>query len=119
MPELRGIIREISQLCDKYGGDFNWGIVPEKNGFVSELRKETDISQYSEAVAIARSYSCDDVLFLLDNSIFRIYHLTYSTNNVNGFPKPAISIYGMNCLCVPPFSIHITNIYNRIHKSKS
>lgn len=87
MPELRGIIREISQLCDKYGDDFNWGIVPEKNGFVSELRKETDISQYSEAVAIARSYSCDDVLFLLDNSIFRIYHLTYSSYNANDFPR--------------------------------
>ena len=38
------IIRELSHLCDKYGDDFDWGIVPEENGFVRELEKETDIS---------------------------------------------------------------------------
>jgi len=52
-----------------------------------ELEKETDISQYSDVKAIARSYSCDDVLFMLDNNIYRIYHLTYSTHNENGFPR--------------------------------
>ena len=63
------IIRELSHLCDKYGDDFDWGIVPEENGFVRELEKETDISQYNEVKAIARSYSCDDVLFLFDNRL--------------------------------------------------
>ena len=81
-----GIISEISRLSNKYGEDFNWGIVPEDNGFVKELEKETDISHYSDVKAIARSYSCDDVLFMFDN-IYRIYHLTYSTNNKNGFPR--------------------------------
>ena len=63
------IINEISRLCNKYGEDFNWGIIPEVNGFVRELEKETDISQYSDVKAIARSYSCDDVLFMLDNNM--------------------------------------------------
>ena len=27
------------------------------------------------------------VLFMLDNNIYRIYHLTYSTHNENGFPR--------------------------------
>ena len=81
------ITSEINKLCDKYGADFNWGMVPKENGFVSELRRETDISPYNEVIAIARSYSCDEVLFLLDNSIYRIYHLTYSTNHAKGFPR--------------------------------
>ena len=80
------IVSEISCLSNKYGEDFNWGIVPEDNGFVKELEKETDLSEYSDIKAIARSYSCDDVLFVLDN-IYRIYHLTYSTHNENGFPR--------------------------------
>jgi len=81
------IISEINRLCDKYGADFNWGIVAKENRFAVELKRETDISRDNEVIAIARSYSCDEVLFLFDNSIYRIYHLTYSTNNVNGFPK--------------------------------
>ncbi len=84
---MNEIISEISYLCDKYGDDFDWGIVPLENRFVDELKRETDISRYNEVVAIARSYSCDEVLFLFDNNIYRIYHLTYSTNNENGFPR--------------------------------
>jgi len=81
------IIDEINKLCDKYGEDFNWSIVPMDNNFVRELQIETDLSQYSEVTAIARSESSDDVLFLFDNSIYRIYHLTYSKCNAKGFPK--------------------------------
>ena len=81
------IISEISRLYDKYGEEFNWGIVPQENGFVRELSKETNVSQYEEVRAVARSYACDEVLFLFDNNIYRIYHLTYSTNNLNGFPR--------------------------------
>lgn len=81
------IIGEINRLHDKYEEDFNWGIVPKENRFVVELKRETDISQYNEVIAIARSYSCDEVLFLFDNGIYRIYHLTYSANNANGFPR--------------------------------
>ncbi len=81
------IISEISRLGDKYGEEFNWGIVPQENGFVRELKKETDVSQYDEVKAVARSYSCDEVLFLFDSNIYRIYHLTYSIHNENGFPR--------------------------------
>lgn len=81
------IVSSINRLCDKYGEDFTWGIVPKENRFVSELKKETDISQCVEVKAVARSYSCDEVLFLFDNKIYRIYHLTYSANNITGFPK--------------------------------
>lgn len=81
------IISEISRLCDKYGEEFNWGIVPQENGFVRVLSKETNVSQYEEVQAVARSYACDEVLFLFDNNIYRIYHLTYSMNNLNGFPR--------------------------------
>ena len=81
------ITGEINKLCVKYGDDFNWGAVIGKNGFVRELQKETDISQYCEVKAVARSYSNDDVLFLLDNKIYRVYHLTYSKQHTVGFPK--------------------------------
>ena len=81
------IIGEINHLFDKYGEDFNWGIVPEENKFVVELKSETDISRYNKVIAIARSYSCDEVLFFFDDGIYRIYHLTYSTRNANGYPR--------------------------------
>ena len=81
------VISGLNRLCDKYGDEFNWGIVPQENGFVKELKIETDISQFVEVKAIARSYSCDDVLFVFDNSVYRVYHLTYSSHNENGFPK--------------------------------
>ena len=80
------VVREIGRLSNKYGENFNWGFVAENNGFVKELEKETDISQYRNVKAIARCYSCDDVLFMLDH-LYRIYHLTYSIHNENGFPK--------------------------------
>ena len=84
---MYNIINEINRLCSKYGEEFNWDIVPEENSFVNELARETDLSIYSEVKAIARSYSRDDVLYILDNNIYRIYHLTYSSNNKDGFPK--------------------------------
>ena len=80
------VVSEIGRLSNKYGEEFTWGIVPKNNGFVKELARETNISQYSNVKAIARSYSCDDVLFVLDH-VYRIYHLTYSTHNENGFPQ--------------------------------
>lgn len=53
------IISEINRLCDKYGDEFNWGIISESSNFLMELQKETDISPYNEVKAIARSYSSD------------------------------------------------------------
>lgn len=81
------IINEINKLSEKYGDEFNWGIVPENNTFVRQLLYETNISDYCSIEAIARSYSNDDVLFLFNNKVYRIYHLTYSEHNIEGFPQ--------------------------------
>ena len=80
------IISELNHLHDKYGDDFNRGEVPNNNLFVSELKKETNISESTQVRAIARCYSNDDVLFVFNNHIYRIYHLTYSNNNHDVFP---------------------------------
>lgn len=69
---------------DKYGDEFNWGIIPYKaSHFVEELKKEVgnnDPMFQKDICAVARSYSADDVLFLVDDEkdTYRIYHLTYS-----------------------------------------
>ena len=66
----------IKELEEKYGEDFNWGIISDsKNYFVNELKSEL---------------SNDDVLFLIENNakkVYRIYHLTYSKCNAKGFPR--------------------------------
>ncbi len=69
---------------DKYGDEFNWGIISHRASyFAEELKKEVgdnDPIFQKDITAVARSYSADDVLFLVDNQkdTYRIYHLTYS-----------------------------------------
>lgn len=84
----------IKELEEKYGEDFNWGIISDsKNYFVNELKSElsnADSVKNAEVIALARSYSNDDVLFLIENKdkkVYRIYHLTYSKCNAKGFPR--------------------------------
>lgn len=78
---------------DKYGDEFNWGMLPfTDKHFVEELKREIgDDNQIfdNDIWAVARSYSSDDTLYLLGNEkgTYRIYHLTYSKNNTAGFPK--------------------------------
>ena len=72
------VIAEINNLEQKYCEAFNWGTDMDNVFFEKELRKELVISPNSNVKALARSYSNDDVLFLLDEEIYRIYHLTYS-----------------------------------------
>lgn len=84
---MNDVIKGINSLSEKYGDEFSWGILTDGSSFVNELRKETDISLYTDIKAIARNYSGDDVLFLLDNTAYRIYHLTYSSDRQNGYPK--------------------------------
>ncbi len=82
-------------LSDKYGEDFNWGMLsPTDTYFVEELKKEIGadniLFEYN-VKAVARSYSSDEALYLLkginDKDVYRIYHLTYSSRNMKGFPK--------------------------------
>ncbi len=85
----------IKDLEDKYGEEFNWHRIPLSNkSFVAELRNEIgkEHSLYDKDIfAVAKCESNDDVLFMVsDNDIadmYYIFHLTYSANNGDGFPK--------------------------------
>ena len=91
-------IEEIfSDLCDKYGEDFNWYMIPltQADGvFVTELKNEIgeDHFLYDKRIwAAAKCESNDDVLYVLRNGIGRdiyyLFHLTYSAQNADGFPR--------------------------------
>ncbi len=76
---------------EKYNGDFNWSLIPETNNYyITELKKElgADNPLFQNSIrAIAKCESNDDVLYVLNGDIWRIYHLTYSANNSEGYPK--------------------------------
>lgn len=76
---------------EKYGDDFNWSLISEANSFyLSELKKEfgADNPLFQNKIrAVAKCESNDDVLYVLNGDIWRIYHLTYSANNSEGYPK--------------------------------
>ena len=74
------VIREINKLEEKYGEEFNWGTEIDRKYYQRELEKEMVLEPlpFLDVKALAKSYSNDDVLFLLDSKVYRIYHLTYS-----------------------------------------
>ncbi|GFI66372.1 hypothetical protein IMSAG185_01988 [Lachnospiraceae bacterium] len=84
-------------LFDKYGEDFNWYMIPlsQSNGtFVEELKREIGEGHFlyhREVWAVAKCASNDDVLYAAagesGTDIYYIFHLTYSKQNSNGFPK--------------------------------
>lgn len=86
-----------SDLFDKYGEDFNWYMIPltQSSGiFVDELKKEIGKEHflYNKKIwAVAKCESNDDVLYVAENGfgadIYYIFHLTYSEQNLDGFPK--------------------------------
>lgn len=86
-----------NNLNNKYGDEFTWRQISlsESTGyFVSELMKElgNDNAIFKQTVScLARNDANDDVLYHLyddnKNEIYRIYHLTYSSNNSIGYPK--------------------------------
>ncbi|PWT28910.1 hypothetical protein [Butyrivibrio fibrisolvens] len=78
---MNNVISEINKLEEKYGEEFNWGTEFNPECFEAELKRETTITPFKSVKTIARSYSNDDVLFVLDDEIYRIYHLTYSGGN--------------------------------------
>lgn len=89
----------INNLNDKYGEEFTWQLIPISKStgyFVNELMKElgSENSIFKEKViCLARNDANDDVLYMIydenddKNKIYRIYHLTYSSNNSIGYPK--------------------------------
>ena len=84
-------IEEIMNLFyEEYGEEFNWHMIPFTNKtYVNELKKElgkNDNLVDQNIYSVAKCDSNDDVLFLVGD-LWRIYHLTYSTNNMPGYPK--------------------------------
>jgi len=78
----------LNELIEKYGDDFSWGITND-NYFLDELNVELSVDHplhNKASKAVARCYSNDDVLFLLDDHSYAIIHLTYSKMNINGYP---------------------------------
>ena len=84
-------------LYDKYGKDFNRYMIPiaqPDGAFVTELKKEIgqDHFLYGKKIwPVAKCESNDDVLYVLRNGIGRdiyyMFHLTYSAQNADGFPR--------------------------------
>lgn len=84
----------MENLIAEYGDDFNWYLIPfTNNTFLNELKRELqsdDSFLLGEICAVAKCESNDDVLFVSkinNEEIWRIYHLTYSNNNIKGYPK--------------------------------
>lgn len=86
-----------SDLFDKYGDNFNWHMVPltQAGGtFVNELKKEIGQNHFlydKKIWAVAKCDSNDDVLYVIGDESgsdsYYIFHLTYSEQNAEGFPK--------------------------------
>lgn len=84
-----------NDLSEKYGDSFPWRMLPfSDKGFVTELKREIDQNHflYNRKIwAVAKSDSSDDVLFVTENEykedIYYIVHLTYSDDNVKGYPQ--------------------------------
>ena len=76
-------------MIDKYGDNFNWILVPfSSKSLVDELNKELGDTKFTHTIyAVAKCESNDDVLFLVEENDYRIYHLTYSKNNTEGYPR--------------------------------
>lgn len=77
-----------AQLFEKYGEDFNWMIIPKSNKtFNDELKREIGNKfNFDNICSIAKCESNDDVLYLIGDT-YIIYHLTWSINNAENFPK--------------------------------
>ena len=79
-----------AELAQKYGEKFVWADVRHEGAYyLKELELELNESHplYKRGRAVlAKSTSKDDVLFLLDEDIYAIVHLTYSLKNEKGFP---------------------------------
>lgn len=80
----------ITALAEEYSEDFNWSLIPETDYYITELKKElgADNPLFQNSVrAIAKCESNDDILYVLNGTIWRIYHPTYSANNSEEYPK--------------------------------
>lgn len=83
---------ETIRKFDCFGKDGDWALLESssKEYFAKEYMQEInqDHPLYNIGFQpIARRYSRDDVLFVLDNGKWVILHLTFSNSNLNGWLK--------------------------------
>ena len=84
----------LGNLIEKYGADeFPWEFIPLSqacNSFIKALQAELSESHplHDRNIrwAIAKSGAADDVLFLGEDGVYFIVHLTYSKTNSLGSP---------------------------------
>jgi len=90
-------------LSNKYGSEFNWREIENGDFFLNELHSEININShplYAKArKAVAKCDSNDDVLFLLDDDNYAIVHLTYSKNNIDGYPTYNVFMNLSSAIC--------------------
>lgn len=82
----------IKSRFDCFGEEFDWRLLTtsEKDYYQKEFRQEIQNEHPLYNIichAIAKRYSKDDVLFVLENDKWIILHLTFSSNNSRGWPK--------------------------------
>lgn len=79
----------ISFIKNSSIGD-DWIIIEDGSSLEVELQRELNKEHFLYGryfKTIAKCEYNDDVLFYMDNSRYVIVHLTYSRNNIEGFPK--------------------------------
>ncbi|SHL77609.1 hypothetical protein SAMN02745136_05674 [Anaerocolumna jejuensis DSM 15929] len=79
-----------SNLCEKYGENFNWSLIGFSNQyFVEEAKKEIKPGHllYGKTMnSVAKSESNDDVMFVMENERYVIIHLTYCKDGEVRYP---------------------------------
>lgn len=81
-----------SYLNMKYGPRFTWKLLllSESDGYyLRELKKElgADNELFKKDIyAVAKNEANDEVLYLI-GGVYRIYHLTYTADNLPGYPR--------------------------------
>jgi len=97
------IIDKIQSLTSKYGQNFDWQEIKDKNNWflqelISELNESHVLFEKPKEV-VARRFSQDDILCLLNDNTYAIIHLTYSKNNAKGSPKFIVFDSLQSALC--------------------
>lgn len=81
----------VTEKVFEHCSELNWKMIPfvqTGGNYVGELKRELGECELSweNIYAAARSETGDDVLFYLPGEVWRIYHLTYSENEREGYP---------------------------------
>ena len=85
------VTKIFDKLENKYGDDFGWyRVSSEMDSFVSEAYREIKQDHPLFGLKLSCLAKCegnDDVLYLTEYGQFVVIHLTYSENNIPGYPR--------------------------------